>query len=103
MDNEIAERVYMHRKMMGITQEELANRAGVTRQSVISIESGLASSMRWSTIRKVLEACYVRLRLEWTCMPPRRKQPVVPVSPHSAEDDEALAKAHLLENYGIEI
>ena len=29
-----------HRKRMGITQEELAKRVGVSRQSIISIEQG---------------------------------------------------------------
>ena len=29
-----------HRKRVGLTQEELADRAGVTRQTIISIEKG---------------------------------------------------------------
>jgi putative transcriptional regulator len=36
----VANTVYRHRTFAGMTQEELAERAGVSRQTVIAIEKG---------------------------------------------------------------
>ena len=40
MKNQVDNFVKEHRKRMGMTQEELARRVGVSRQSIISIEQG---------------------------------------------------------------
>ncbi len=40
MKEKLINRVKEHRKRLGITQEELARRVGVSRQSIISIEQG---------------------------------------------------------------
>ncbi len=40
MNEKLINHVKDHRKQMGITQEELAKRVGVSRQSIISIEQG---------------------------------------------------------------
>lgn len=36
----IKNRISEYRRSLGLTQEELADRAGVTRQTIISLESG---------------------------------------------------------------
>jgi len=36
----IRNRISEYRRRLGLTQEELADRAGVTRQTIISLESG---------------------------------------------------------------
>ena len=38
--NEISNSVRHHRRMLDITQQELAERIGVTRQTILSIEKG---------------------------------------------------------------
>ena len=40
MESKIENRIEAYRKMMKITQEELANEVSVTRQTIISLENG---------------------------------------------------------------
>lgn len=40
MGEVIRNRIYEHRAASGFTQEELADRVGVTRQTIIAIEKG---------------------------------------------------------------
>ena len=75
--------VYQARSRARITQDELANRAGVSRHSVINIENGLASGMRLDKLSAVLGA----LGMELTAVPRRGSEPYAP-----SEDGERLRR-----------
>lgn len=54
-------KINFYRKQLGITQEELANAVGVTRQTIISLESGKYNpSLELAyKIKKVLKKKYI--------------------------------------------
>lgn len=60
---EISERVREQRKALGLTQAELAERAGISRVRVSQLEAGAHFDMRFSTVMAVLEALDLTLRL----------------------------------------
>jgi DNA-binding XRE family transcriptional regulator len=44
-----------YREKIGLTQEELANKAGVSRLTIINLENGLTSDVKASTLKKISE------------------------------------------------
>lgn len=87
----LGEVVYHHRTRAGISQRELAERAQVSRHTVVNIEGGLASGVRFDTVCKVLAA----LGLEVRYMP----RPVVPekTDAHGAEARERFRRRFVAE------
>jgi len=52
----IGQRITALRKLKGISQQELANRAGLTRQHIGRIEKGELVSVAYVTIQAIAEA-----------------------------------------------
>ena len=52
----MGQRITALRKMEGISQQELADRAGLTRQHIGSIERGELVSVAYVTIQQIAEA-----------------------------------------------
>ena len=52
----IGQRIAALRKLKGISQQELANRAGLTRQHIGRIEKGELVSVAYVTIQQIAEA-----------------------------------------------
>lgn len=52
----VGEAIRHHRKQRGLTQEELAERAGIAATSVVRLESGEVKAPRLSTLHKLSEA-----------------------------------------------
>ena len=57
----MGQRITALRKLVGISQEELARRAGLTRQHIGRIEKGELVSVAYVTIQQIAEA------LQMTC------------------------------------
>ncbi len=72
----VADTVYHHRTRVGLSQRELAERAGVSRHTVVNLENGNNQGMQLKTISQVLDA----LGLEISFVPRRG------VTPHAEED-----------------
>lgn len=72
-DADIAERVRMGRTERGLTQEELAKEAGVSRPTIARIEAGRAGSVSLDAIQRVLNAANWDLSLS-RGVPPRTSQ-----------------------------
>ena len=66
-----AELIYTTRQRLGLTQQGLADLAGVSRHTIIDVESG-KSSPSVSTLEKVLDALGLRIEV----VPNYRKSPV---------------------------
>lgn len=77
----MADAVYQQRTRLGLSQRELAERAGVSRHTVVNIEGGRTGGVRMDTLSKVLGA----LGLEVRAMP-RLAQP------QRANEDAAAAR-----------
>lgn len=54
-ESKLAERLRDERKRQGLTQEQLAKRAGLSRQGIIKIENG-HSSLQLSSLRALAKA-----------------------------------------------
>lgn len=52
----IADAVYQHRTRLGLTQDELAKRAGVSRHTVSNVENGTAEGVRLKTVSSIFNA-----------------------------------------------
>ena len=52
----MADAVYHQRTRLGLSQKELAERAHVSRHTIVNIESGQAAGIRMSTLFKVFDA-----------------------------------------------
>ena len=59
----IADAVYQQRTRLGITQQELAERADVSRHTVVNIECGKAQGMKMNTLSRVLDVLGLEVRL----------------------------------------
>lgn len=75
----LAEAVYHHRTRLGISQRELAERAHVSRHTIVNIEKGDASGVRFETASKVIEALGLEFRIATRILP----------SPEPDEDAQA--------------
>ena len=65
--NETGEIIRFHRKRSGLTQLELAERAGVGKTVVFDIENG-KETVQVDTLRKVFAALNIRVKLESSFM-----------------------------------
>ncbi|WP_165044777.1 MULTISPECIES: helix-turn-helix domain-containing protein [unclassified Adlercreutzia] len=61
---DIAERVRMGRNELGLTQNELARKTGVSRPTIVRIERGEANSVSFGTLQRVLNATNWDFRLD---------------------------------------
>ena len=61
--NELGEIVRFHRKKLGLTQIDLALKAGVGKTVVFDVEKG-KETVQVDTLRKVLTALNIRVKLE---------------------------------------
>ncbi len=61
--NEIAKTVHYFRKQSGLSQQQLAELAGVGKTVVFDIEKGKAT-VQLNTLLKVLETLNIKLKLE---------------------------------------
>ena len=61
---DIAERIKLGREELGLTQAELAQRAGVSRATIARIESGGADSVSFGAMVRVLNAANWSIYLE---------------------------------------
>ena len=61
---EIAERVMLSRKELGLTQTELAQRARVSRSTVVRAENGDAESISFGAMVRILNAVSWTIVLE---------------------------------------
>lgn len=52
----VGDAVYHHRTRLGFSQRELAERAGVSRHTVVNIEAGQTNGVRLGTLAKVFDA-----------------------------------------------
>lgn len=59
----MADAVYHQRTRLGLSQKELAERAHVSRHTIVNIESGRAAGIRMSTLFKVFDALGLEMRL----------------------------------------
>lgn len=69
----IAEEVYLVRSKAGLSQAELAKRAGVSRHTVINIESAEAPGLSLAAISKVLDALGLTLSIRRQVLPANPK------------------------------
>ncbi len=79
----LPEVVYQARTRANITQGELADRAGVSRHTVVNIESGAAAGVRLDKLSAVLGA----LGMELMAVPRRGVEPMA-----QTEDAESLRR-----------
>lgn len=63
-NEEIAERVRMGREELGLSQHDLAERAGVSRATVARIEGGGADSVSFGAVIRVLNAANWSIYIE---------------------------------------
>ena len=63
LQNEIAKIVHYHRKQSGLSQQELAQLAGVGKTVIFDIEKG-KETVRLNTLLKVLDALNIRIKFE---------------------------------------
>jgi transcriptional regulator with XRE-family HTH domain len=61
---ELYEKLYLRRKQLGLTQEEVATRARISRNYVSSIERGFTASVSPWVLRKVCKALKMELILD---------------------------------------
>lgn len=61
--NNLGKVVRFHRRKVGLTQMQLANRAGVGKTMVFDLENG-KQSVRLNTLMKVLEALDISLKYD---------------------------------------
>ena len=62
--SEIAEHVRARRKALGLTQADLATRAGTSMQTIVRIEHGEALSVAFGTMVRVLDALSFNVFIE---------------------------------------
>jgi len=80
----VGDAVYHHRTRLGLSQRELAERAGISRHTVVNIESGQTNGVRLGTLAKVFDA----LRLQVDVRPKR----IVATSDTSNGEDRDIAR-----------
>ena len=62
--NEIADRVRTQRKNLGLTQAEVAERAGTSVQTVARVEKGVGSGVAFETMTRIFNAVGYDIALE---------------------------------------
>jgi DNA-binding XRE family transcriptional regulator len=61
----LGEHVRIQRKMVNISQKELARRSGVSHMTIMQIEQGRSKGMKLATLLKLSEALEVTIRYHW--------------------------------------
>lgn len=80
----MADAVYHHRTRLGFSQRELAERAGISRHTVVNIEAGQSDGVRLGTLAKVFDALGLQVDVR-----PKR---VVPAWDASNGGDQDIAE-----------
>ena len=78
--------IYEHRVRAGITQRELAERARVSRHTIVNLEAATMSGVRFETVCKVLAALGLEMRYMPRCVPSQ------PATPEGAEARERFRR-----------
>ena len=61
---DLGERVRRERRAAGITQQELAQKSGVSRLRIVQFENGQVFDMKFGTVMQILEAVGMTLALD---------------------------------------
>lgn len=69
---DLSELVYHHRTLLGLTQQELAERASVSRSTITNVEAGRIGGLRFSTVTRVLAALGLELSVTERRVVPNR-------------------------------
>ncbi len=87
MEEHVGEVIRRHRGELGLTQEQLAERAGIAATSVVRLENGDVDRPRASTLTKIAEALGIKptelLRFVSDTRPPARVE-AAPAGPFTA-------------------
>jgi y4mF family transcriptional regulator len=86
MINEPGNLVRHHRKMSGLSQAELAKRAGVGKTVIFDIEHG-KESVQFDTMKKVLEALSIRINFQAPTLEEEEEELAKPAAPWPAPFD----------------
>lgn len=62
-EGRMADAIYSERTRLGLSQRELAERANVSRHTIVNIEGGRTGGMRLDTVSKVVDALGLQIRL----------------------------------------
>lgn len=62
-EGKMADAIYSQRTRLGLSQRELAERAKVSRHTIVNIEGGHTGGMRLDTISKVVDALGLQISL----------------------------------------
>lgn len=65
LHDKLVAQIYWTRKSRGLTQAELAQKAGMAQEQISKIESGEFDSLTMKTLRKLARALDVNLRIEF--------------------------------------
>lgn len=72
MPIDLAALIRFHRKRSGLTQQQLAELAGVGKNLVYDLEGG-KTTVRWANLLRVLEVLNIRIEFQSPLMAPFRR------------------------------